>query len=436
MWKKIIEIDSEINAKLVEGWLKSNGIPCIIKAEAEPFPKALFGSSAFFAIFVPESELKKAKGIINLNIKGEKNMKRTPLHNEHLKLGAKMVEFANFQMPIQYSGIKDEVLAVRNNVGMFDVSHMGEVIVEGPQSTDFVNFLITNDFENLKPGEIVYTAMCNEKGGFVDDLLAYKISENKAMLVINAANIEKDFNWMKKIAEKFDVTLENKSDDYALIAVQGPKAQETLQEIVNLNLDDIGYYTFSFGNILGTDAIISRTGYTGEDGFEIYTTNKDGIVKIWQKLLDMKVTPAGLGARDCLRLEASLLLYGNDMDETITPLEAGIKWAVKFNKDFMGKEVLQKQLEEGLSRRLKGFKLIDKGVARHGYKIFKEGKEIGYVTSGTFSPTLNQAIGMALIEKGHKSGEVIEIEIRNKLVKAEIVKMPFYRGSVKNKKKG
>ncbi|ABR31718.1 glycine cleavage system protein T [Thermosipho melanesiensis] len=363
-------------------------------------------------------------------------MKYTPLYEEHVKLGAKMVDFAGFNMPIQYTSIKDEVLAVRKNVGMFDVSHMGEVIVEGKDSTKFVDFLITNDFKNLKPGEIVYTAMCNENGGFVDDLLAYKISEEKAMLVINASNIEKDFSWMKKISESFDVTLENKSDEYVLIAVQGPNAQKTLQKITNVDLEQIGYYTFTEGNVLDIKAIISRTGYTGEDGFEIYTTDKDGIIKIWKKLLNLNVIPAGLGARDCLRLEASLLLYGNDMDETITPLEVGIKWAVKFEKDFMGKEALKRQLEEGTSRRLKGFKIIDKGIARHGYKVFKDGKEIGYVTSGTFSPTLNQAIGMALIEKGYKSGEIIEIEIRNKLVKAEIVKMPFYRGSVKSKKKG
>lgn len=435
MWKKLIEIQGEINVKIIESFLKANNIPCVLKTVDGPLPKAYFGTTTFYAIYVPESMFDSAKKIITSIEKGEFEVKYTPLKDEHIKLGAKMVDFAGFYMPLQYTNIKEEVLAVRKDVGMFDVSHMGEVHVTGKETVNFVNYLITNDFKNLENGEIVYTAMCNENGGFVDDLLAYRISDDKAMLVINAANIEKDFEWMKKVAKNFDVTLENKSDDYALIAVQGPNAQSILQKITDIDLEQIGYYTFSYGKVNNIEALISRTGYTGEDGFEIYTTDKDGIVDIWKKLLELGVKPAGLAARDCLRLEASLLLYGNDMDETVTPLEAGIKWAVKFNKDFMGKEALEKQLDEGLKRRLKGFKLIDKGVPRHGYKVFKDCKEIGVVTSGTFSPTLNEPIGMALIENGHKSGEIIEIEIRNKMVKAEIVKMPFYRGSVRSKKK-
>ncbi|SHH38756.1 glycine cleavage system aminomethyltransferase GcvT [Thermosipho atlanticus] len=435
MWKKLKEIEGETQAKMLEDFLNSNGIPAVTKIIDGPFPKAYFGSSSFFAVYVMDSDLEKAQELLNSLKKEEFEVKYTVLHDEHLKLGAKMVEFAGFHMPVQYKGIKEEVLSVRNNVGMFDVSHMGEISIKGKDSTNFVNFLITNDFENLKPGEIVYTAMCNENGGFIDDLLAYKISEQEAMLVVNASNIEKDFQWMQSIAEKFDVVLQNKSDDYNLIAVQGPKAQEVLQSLTNIELEKIEYYTFEFGVINGIEAIISRTGYTGEDGFEIYTTDKEGIIALWKKLLELGVEPAGLGARDTLRLEASLLLYGNDMDETVTPLEAGIKWAVKFNKEFMGKVALEKQLEEGLKRRLKGFKLIDKGIARHGYKIFKEDEEIGYVTSGTYSPTLNKAIGMAMLKKGIKVGDIVEIEIRNKRVKAEIVKMPFYRGSVKSKKK-
>ncbi|MDK2886175.1 MAG: aminomethyltransferase [Thermosipho sp. (in: thermotogales)] len=435
MWKKLKEVEGEIQAKMLEDFLKANGVPAVTKIIDGPFPKAYFGSSTFFAIYVMQKDLEKANNLLNSIKKEELEMKYTVLHEEHIKLGAKMVEFAGFHMPVQYKGIKDEVLTVRNKVGMFDVSHMGEIFVSGSESTDFVNFLITNDFKSINPGQIVYTAMCNENGGFVDDLLAYKISENKAMLVVNASNIEKDFNWMSTIAEKFDVHLENRSDDYSLIAVQGPKAQEFLQNLTDLNLDSIEYYCFEFGKINGIDAIISRTGYTGEDGFEIYTTNSSGIIELWRKLLEMGVEPAGLGARDTLRLEASLLLYGNDMDETVTPLEAGIKWAVKFDKDFMGKTALEKQLEEGLQRRLRGFVLIDKGIARHGYKVFKNGEEIGYVTSGTYSPTLDKSIGMAMIKKGFKSGDIIEIEIRNKLIKAEIVKMPFYRGSVRSKKK-
>jgi aminomethyltransferase len=435
VWKKLLEVDGEINARLIEGMLKTNNIDCVIKSADEPFPKAYFGSTSFFEIYVPKDLFDEANNLLNSFKKEELYMKYTPLYEQHVKLGAKMVEFAGFQMPIQYTGIKDEVIAVRKDVGMFDVSHMGQVLVEGKDSTNFVNYLITNDFKNLSNGEIVYTAMCNENGGFIDDLLAYKISDEKAFLVINAANIEKDFEWMKNVALNFDVKLENKSDDYALIAIQGPNAQKTLQKLTDIELENIEYYTFVFGKVKDVEALISRTGYTGEDGFEIYTTDKDGIVKIWEELLNLGVKPAGLGARDTLRLEASLLLYGNDMDETVTPLEAGIKWAVKFDKEFVGKAALEKQLEEGLKRRLKGFKLIDKGIARHGYKVFKNGREIGVVTSGTFSPTLNESIGMALIETGYKSGDIIEIEIRNKLVKAEIVKMPFYRGSVRSKKK-
>lgn len=435
MWKKLREVEGEIQAKMLEDFLKANEIPAVTKIIDGPFPKAYFGSSSYFAIFVMDKDFEKANNLLNSIKKEEYKVKYTILHDEHLKLGAKMVDFAGFHMPVQYKGIIEEVLAVRNNVGMFDVSHMGEIFVNGKDSTKFVDFLITNDFANLNAGQIVYSAMCNENGGFVDDLLAYKISENQAMLVVNASNIDKDFNWMLDIAEKFDVKLENKSDEYSLIAVQGPKAQEKLQKLTDLNLENIEYYSFEFGKINGIEAILSRTGYTGEDGFEIYSTDGQGIVKLWQKLLEMGVEPAGLGARDTLRLEASLLLYGNDMDETVTPLEAGIKWAVKFNKDFMGKSALEKQLEIGIKRRLKGFVLADKRIARHGYKVFKDGKEIGYVTSGTFSPTLNKSIGMAMLADEIKRGDIVEIEIRNKLVNAEIVKMPFYRGSVRSKKK-
>ncbi|HOA16442.1 MAG TPA: glycine cleavage system aminomethyltransferase GcvT [Fervidobacterium sp.] len=361
-------------------------------------------------------------------------MKYTPLYEDHVKLGAKIVEFAGYYMPLQYDGIVAEVERVRKEVGMFDVSHMGEFVCEGPDAVRFANYVVTNDFGSIDFGDIIYTAMCNENGGFVDDLLVYKIAPERIMFVVNASNIDKDFNHIMKLSNGFDVKLTNVSDDTGLIAIQGPKTQEMLQPYTDLNLDEIGYYSFKEGSIFGVSGIISRTGYTGEDGFELYIPANQTTVA-WRKLLEIGIRPAGLGARDVLRLEAGLLLYGNDMDDTITPLEASIPWAVKFEKgDFYGKEALLKQKEAGLKRRLRGITLETKLVPRHEMEVFKDGQKIGYVTSGTFSPTLGRPIAFVMIDANVKIGDTVQVLIRDKYVDAKVVKTPFYRGSVRSKK--
>jgi aminomethyltransferase len=364
-------------------------------------------------------------------------MKKVPLNDEHIKLGAKMADFADYNMPIQYEGINAEVKVVRTRAGMFDVSHMGEFFAHGRDALSFANYLVTNDINRLEYGDIMYGAMCNEDGGFVDDLLTYKISADTVMFVVNAANIDKDFAWMSKHLEGFNVKFENRSDDYSLIAVQGPQTTKILHDLSSVNLDEIKYYSFKEGKVNGFESILSRTGYTGEDGFELYIKN-DAALPIWTKLLETGksygLEPAGLGARDVLRLEASYLLYGNDMNDKITPLEASIKWAVKLDKNFIGRNALVKQHEEGLKKRLRGIIVESRNIARHNYKVFnKDGKEAGYVTSGTYSPTLEKSIAMAMLDSSLKLGDKIEIEARNKKIPATIVKLPFFRGSVKSK---
>ncbi len=365
--------------------------------------------------------------------------KRTPLYEEHLRLKARMVDFAGWDMPIQYSSIIEETKTVRNSVGLFDVSHMGEIYIEGPEAVKFVNYLITNDFGSIKFGDAVYSPMCREDGGIIDDLIAYKINKELALLVVNASNKDKDYEWIKKQSEGFDVKVIDKSDEKALLALQGPKAEELLQKLADVRLNDIGFYQFTEGRVRGIKAQISRTGYTGEDGFEIMVES-DAAVPLWRSLLEYGseygIKPAGLGARDLLRLEASYLLYGNDMDESANPLEAGISWAVKFDKgDFIGREALLKVKEEKPKRKLVGMILEGRNIARHGYKIFKDGEEIGFITSGGYSPTLGKSIALGYVNKPYnKKGTELEVQIRNKMVKAEVVKLPFYRGSVKNKK--
>ncbi|AEX84599.1 glycine cleavage system T protein [Marinitoga piezophila KA3] len=366
------------------------------------------------------------------------NLKRTPLYDEHVRLGAKMVPFGGWEMPVWYSSLKEEHNAVRNNVGIFDVSHMGEIDIKGKDAVKFVNYLITNNVEKIKPEEIVYSPMLNENGGVIDDLLAYKYSDEHILLVVNASNIEKDYNWIAEKAKDFEVEVKNISDNIAQIAVQGPKAEEMLQEISGVDLKNISYYNFTEGRINGIECLISRTGYTGEDGFEIYL-DKEAAVPMWRKLLELLPKydgkPAGLGARDTLRLEATYLLYGNDMNDEITALEAGLKWAVDFEKDFIGKEGLLKEKEVGIRRRLKGIEMLEKGIPRHGYKVFVGDEEVGFITSGTVSPTLNKPIALAMLNKPYyKKDTEIEVEIRNKRVKAKVIKIPFYRGSVKTRK--
>ncbi len=360
---------------------------------------------------------------------------RTPLYEEHIRDKAKMVDFAGWEMPVQYTSIIEEVENVRKDVGIFDVSHMGEIFIEGPETVRFVDFLITNDFAGITYGDAIYSPMCNENGGIIDDLIAYKVNSEKAYLVVNASNKDKDFEWISRWAKKFDVEVTDRSMEYGLIAIQGPNAEKKLQEIADIVLSELGFYTFKEGRIRGVKGIISRTGYTGEDGFE-FLVEWDMAVTVWRTLKEYGMKPAGLGARDLLRLEASYLLYGSDMDENANPLEAGLSWTVKLDKeDFIGKEALQKVKAEGTTRRLVGMVLEGRNIARHGYKIFKDGEEVGFITSGSYSPTLGKSIALGYVKKPHtKKGTKLQVEIRKKMVEAEVVKLPFYRGSVKSKK--
>lgn len=359
------------------------------------------------------------------------NLKKTALYDEHKKLNARIIEFAGFLMPVQYTGVIEEHLAVRNDAGIFDVSHMGEIWISGTKSMEWLNKIVSNDITRLQPFQAQYNAMLYPNGTVVDDLLVYKYNEQEYMLCVNAANIEKDFSWLEenKIGE---VKIENKSSEYSQIAIQGQKAIEILRPLTKTALDEIKYYRFCLGEVVGRKAIISRTGYTGEDGFELYIANEDA-VPVWESLLKEgekhHLKPAGLGARDTLRLEAGMLLYGNDMDNTTTALEAGLNWIIKFEKgDFIGKEALLKQKEKGLKRKLVGFELMEPGIARHSYSVVNnEGKSIGYVSSGIFSPFLKKSIGMAYvpIELAELNTEIL-IDIRGKVKKAKIVPMPFY----------
>lgn len=358
-------------------------------------------------------------------------MKRTPLYEIHKKLGGKFVEFAGFEMPVMYSSIIDEHMAVRTRAGIFDVSHMGEIFVKGHDATKFLQWITSNEVGKMKVGRARYSAFPTEKGTVVDDLLVYKLDEEEYMLVVNAANTDKDFDWLISHSHGFDVTLENRSAEIAQIAVQGPEAQGILQKLTEFDLSTIKYYRFTEMEFLGEKVIISRTGYTGEDGFEIYSAAEAG-EKIWSAIMevgeDHGLKPAGLGARDTLRLEAGMNLYGNDMDETTTLLEADLEWIIKWDKDFIGKEALKKQKEEGLKRKLVGFEMVEKAVPRHGYKVFVDGKEFGTVASGSFAPYLKKNIGNVYlpIEKTEPGSE-FEIEIRGKRFKAGVVPRPFYK---------
>jgi len=360
--------------------------------------------------------------------------KKTPLFETHKRLGARIIEFGPWLMPLYYTSIIDEHNTVRNRIGLFDVSHMGEFTIRGKNALAFIQKIITNDAFRLNSNQALYTPMCNDRGMIIDDLLVYKFSDEHFMLVVNATNIEKDYKWIEGTVRRFDkdVILKNISDETSLLALQGPKAEEVLQKITDLDLSRIRYYWFQEGKVEKIQAIISRTGYTGEDGFEIYLKPEHAI-KVWNKILEIggeeEIKPVGLGARDTLRLECAMLLYGNDMDETKTPLETNIAWTVKFAKeDFIGKEALLKQKEEGVKQRLVGFELIERGVPRHNYLMLKDKEKIGTVTSGSFSPTLKKGIGLGYVKIDFaKKGNEIQIQIREKLAKARIVKIPFYR---------
>lgn len=361
------------------------------------------------------------------------DLKSTALEQVHIALGAKMVPFAGYNMPVQYSGLKNEHHAVRETAGMFDVSHMGEFFVEGPDALPFLQKVTSNDVSKLLPGKIQYSCMPNEVGGIVDDLLVYCFSNEHFLLVVNASNMEKDWNHLVQYTEGFDVILRNDSDAYSLLAVQGPKASEILQTLTGVDLAEIKYYHFVVGEMAGiADVIISATGYTGAGGFELYVFNQDA-KKLWDAVLAAGephgLLPAGLGARDTLRLEMGMCLYGNDIDDTTSPLEAGLGWITKFTKEFVSSEKFAAQKEAGVSQKLVGFEMIDRGIPRHGYQIADlEGNVIGRVTSGTNSPTTGKNIGMGYVPVALAGvGSEFAVVIREKLIKAQVVKLPFVK---------
>lgn len=359
-------------------------------------------------------------------------MKKTNFFDIHVKSGAKIVEFAGYQMPIQYSSIIGEHKAVRNSVGVFDVSHMGEVFVSGDKALNFVQQITVNDASKLTDGRVQYSAMCYKDGGIVDDLLVYRISEKEFMLVINASNIEKDFAWMNE-NNSFGVELQNLSDEYSLLAVQGPNSKKTLQKICECDLD-LEYYHFFKAKVAGYDMIVSRTGYTGELGYEIYfkgdvKTAEDVWTKLFEAGKEFDIQPIGLAARDSLRLEMGFCLYGNDIDKTTNPLEAGLGWITKLKKDnFNGRDILLKVKEEGLSRKLVPLTTEEKVFPRHGYELTVDGKKVGHVTSGTVSPVLDRPIALGYVEKQYAGeGSTVNFLVRGKEIPATVVSLPFVK---------
>ncbi|MFA7574566.1 MAG: glycine cleavage system aminomethyltransferase GcvT [Arcobacteraceae bacterium] len=359
----------------------------------------------------------------------------TPLHQEHIKLNARMIPFDGFDMPVQYSSIIEEHLTVRQNVGIFDVCHMGEIEIKGKDALPFVDYLLTNKITNIKDGYIKYSPMCYPHGGQVDDLFVYKISNRFILLVVNASPgySEKDMNWIKEQSTGFDVKITNKSKEYGEVAIQGPLAEKLLNPFFksDIFLSDLKRFQFIYGILFGKEVLISRTGYTGEDGFEIYTTNSSDIIDIWNNSLEegikYDIKPCGLGSRDTTRFEVGYWLYGNEIDETINPLESGQDWTVKLNKkDFIGKESLLKVQQEGTKRKLVGLSVPQGGIPRHGMEVWYNNKKIGYITSGNYCPSLKKVYAMALIDKVYSEiGTKINVIIRNRPVAAEVVNIPF-----------
>ena len=359
-------------------------------------------------------------------------MKNTALTHTHIALGAKMVPFAGYNMPVSYSGLNDEHATVRNAVGVFDVSHMGEFILKGDNALKLIQKVTSNDASVLTDGKAQYSCLPNEKGGIVDDLLVYRIDEKTYMLVVNASNIEKDWNWIGD-HDTFGVEMHNISEKTSLLAIQGPQATATLQKLTSVNLSEIPYYSFAKGTFCGVEnVIISNTGYTGAGGFEIYFENEDAD-KIWIDIFEagqeFGIKPIGLGARDTLRLEMGFCLYGNDIDDTTSPIEAGLGWITKFTKEFTNRAVIEKQKTEGVTKKLVGFEMIERGIPRHDYQIADaNGSIIGKVTSGTQSPSLNIALGMGYVNTEYsKAGTEIFILIRDKAIKAKVCKIPFLK---------
>ena len=357
-------------------------------------------------------------------------MKKLILSDLHESIGGKMVEFAGYYMPVQYEGVKAEHNTVRNAVGVFDVSHMGEVFVSGDKSLDFLQYITSNNVSKLIPGKVQYTCLPNTNGGIVDDFLLYMIAENNYLLVVNASNMQKDLAWINE-HNTFGCRIDNQSDNYSLLAVQGPESILLLQELTDINLSQIKYYNFKIGSIAGIDEVIlSRTGYTGEIGFELYVKN-ESVKELWNAIFNtsIELKPIGLAARDTLRLEKGFCLYGNDINDTTSPIEAGLGWITSFKNNFINCERLKAEKEGGASKKLIGLELVDKGIARKDYLIFNAyGNEIGTVTSGTMSPTLNKAIAMAYIAKEFSEiGSEVFIQVRQKKIKAMVVSLPFLK---------
>ncbi len=355
-------------------------------------------------------------------------LKKTPLYELERQLGGKLVDFGGWELPVQYSGIIEEHQAVRERAGVFDVSHMGEMTVRGPAALELLQKTTCNDVSKLDDGRAQYNGMLYPTAGFVDDLWIGRRAVNDYLLVVNASNSDKDFEWLADCAKGMDVEVRNVSDDYALLALQGPQSQAILQSITDLDLTQLKYYRFAPATVDGAKAIVSRSGYTGEDGFEIFLAPSDA-PRIMQKLLDLRVQPCGLGARDTLRLEARMALYGNDIDHSTTPLEADLGWIVKLEKGaFLGRDVLQREKAEGPKRKLVGFEMVDRGIARHGYPVVEGSEEIGVVTSGTHSPTLKKAIGLAYLPLDKSAqGSEFTVLIRGKETRARVVPTPFYK---------
>lgn len=360
-------------------------------------------------------------------------MKKTALYDKHIALGAKMVPFAGYEMPVQYSGLREEHMNVRENVGMFDVSHMGEFFVKGHGALDLIQRVTSNDASKLTPGKVQYSCMPNLDGGIVDDLLVYCLGEDDFMLVVNASNIEKDWAWIQKFNTE-NVSITDRSDEMSLMAVQGPKATEAIKSLTDLDVASMVYYTVQVGTFAGVEnVIVATTGYTGSGGYEIYCKNKDAN-KLWDAIMEAgkgaNILPAGLGARDTLRLEMGFCLYGNDIDDTTSPIEAGLGWITKFTKEFTNSTALKAQKDNGVTRKLVGFDDIEKGpIPRHGYDVENlEGEKIGFVTSGTMSPSLNKAIAMGYVDAPYTAmGTEVNIIIRNKPLKAKVGKFPFLK---------
>ena len=361
---------------------------------------------------------------------------KTSLYDQHRSLKAKIIDFGGWDMPVSYGSPMEEHQAVRTKVGVFDVSHMGEIEVSGDDATKYLQYVSINDVTRLKPGQGQYTAILNEQGGMIDDLILYRLGEAHYLLCVNASNINKDYAWLQKQTESFNVEIVNRSDDYSQIAIQGPESAESIAKVVGKHqagaLDTLAYMDIAEFDLFGAKALIARTGYTGEKGYELYLSH-EAATKVWASLVEAGVKPAGLGARDTLRLEACYNLYGNEMDEEVTPLESGIAWAVRLEKGpFIGRDALQQQKNDGVPRKLVAFVMEDKGIARGSMGIYKGGELIGKVSSGSFLPSLNQAGGMALVGKNSvKLDEQIEVDIRGKRKLAKIIKRPLYSARVK-----